>query len=161
MCIHLSVKWPKGRFLASDKAENYPWRSKRKGKIARVRRKKWGGEVKKAIVAPSVFIFGYFGILGRKEKCLTEEVYLDRVTFKKTPARYTVEVYFCTQDWTRTNYCYFFMCKPGKVLSCSPGNQLVKITALFLVIFYSNENTLVTRGKSCIRRRSVRCKLHI
>ena len=53
--------------------------------------------MKKAMVAPLVFILGCFGVLGRKEKRLTEEVYLDQVTFKKTPARYTVKVYFCTQ----------------------------------------------------------------
>ena len=98
---------------------------------------------------------------GQKENCLTEEVYLDQVTFKKLQLDIQLKFNFAHKVLTRAKYCYFFMCKPGKVLSCSPGSQLMKITVLFLVIFCSNENTLVTRGKSCIRRRTVRCKPHI
>ena len=164
MCIHFSGKWPKGWFLASDKAKNHTneAKKKKKGRIARVHEEK---EMRRRNEKSNGCTFSFYIWLrcsfGQKENCLTEEVYLDQVTFKKLQLDIQLKFNFAHKVLTRAKYCYFFMCKPGKVLSCSPGSQLMKITALFLVIFCSSENTLVTRGKSCIRRRTVRCKPHI
>jgi len=46
--------------------------------------------MKKAMVAPLVFIFGSFAVLGRKENYLTN--LSGSGNFLKTPARYTVKV---------------------------------------------------------------------
>ena len=84
MCIHFSGKWPKGWFLASDKAKNHTNepKKKKKGRIARVHEEK---EMRRRNEKSNGCTFSFYIWLrcsfGQKENCLTEEVYLDQVTF--------------------------------------------------------------------------------